>query len=482
MFCAEFCIRRLCHERERRKQDFRESDQDVLAVNPVCFNHMEQTLWPGWEPVRILGQGSFGVVYEIQRDVFGTVEKAALKVISIPQSDSDIEELRREGYDEDSITLRYQTMLEDMVREYTLMSELKGNSNVVDCDDLRYEPKPNGIGWNIYIKMELLTPMMDSLEGEIPVEEAVKVGLDICQALILCKKHNIIHRDIKPQNIFLSKHHEYKLGDFGIAKVSDRTASGTVTGTYKYMAPEVFKNQPYGATADIYSLGMVLYWMLNEKRLPFLPLPPQSPTVFEEGEARIRRLQGDPIPEPSHGTESLKQIVCKACAYEPEKRYRDPEEMRRDLEKVLSEEETVLVPKPIPPNNEYKQEKEELGDGHGQSPHWKAWIIAAILVAVVAGGAFLMKGALSTSPQYPSEDDVIADATSLLRKSNITGDILDVSVLDTEENKSYQTYTCNCEAYIQQSSSKRIYEIELIYEQEGDAWEVSSLSKTKRVN
>lgn len=442
---------------------------------------MEQTLWPGWEPVRILGQGSFGVVYEIQRDVFGTLEKAALKVISIPPSDNDVEELRREGYDEDSITLRYQTMLEDMVREYTLMSELKGNSNIVDCDDLRYEPKPSGIGWNIYIKMELLTPMMDALEESIPVEEAIKLGLDICQALILCKKHNIIHRDIKPQNIFLSKHHEYKLGDFGIAKVSDRTASGTVTGTYKYMAPEVFKNQPYGASADIYSLGMVLYWMLNEKRLPFLPLPPQTTTIMEEGEARIRRLRGDPVPEPKNGSDALKQIVCKACAYEPEKRYRNPEEMRKDLEKALTDEETVVTPKPIPDN----REKEKTQNRETPVPFFrqaKTWIIAALLLAVVVGVVLFLRGLGSSQSHYPTEDTVIADATSLLRDANVTGDVLEVNILDSNENSSYQTYTCDCEAYVQQSSSKRIYKIELIYEQEGKDWIVSSLSKTKRVN
>ena len=465
---------------ERREQEHTQPGNGS-DVYPVCIYRMEQTLWPGWEPVRILGQGSFGVVYEIQRDVFGTVEKAALKVISIPQSDHDVEELRREGYDEDSITLRYQTMLEDMVREYTLMSELKGNSNIVDCDDLRYEPKPNGIGWNIYIKMELLTPMLDALEENVPVEEAVKLGLDICQALILCKKHNVIHRDIKPQNIFLSKHHEYKLGDFGIAKVSDRTARGTVTGTYKYMAPEVFKDQPYGASADIYSLGMVLYWMLNEKRLPFLPLPPQSPTFMDEGEARIRRLRGDEIPEPKNGSEALKRIVCRACAYDPEKRYRDPEEMRKDLEKALSDEETVVTPKRDPKD----REKEKNHKENKPEPFYmqtKVWIIAVILVAFAAGAVFLLRGSIFSQSNYPSEETVIDDATSLLRNANVTGDILEVNILDSEENESYQTYTCDCEAYVQQSSSKRIYKIELIYEQEGNDWEVSSLSKAKRVN
>lgn len=64
-----------------------------------------KALFPGWETVRLIGRGSFGAVYEIQRDVFGHKEKAALKMISIPQNDSEIDELISDGYDEKSITL-----------------------------------------------------------------------------------------------------------------------------------------------------------------------------------------------------------------------------------------------------------------------------------------------------------------------------------------------------------------------------------------
>jgi len=66
---------------------------------------MEQKpVWPGWETVKLIGRGSFGVVYEIQRDVFGNLEQAALKVITIPQNPGDVDEMYNEGYDDESIT------------------------------------------------------------------------------------------------------------------------------------------------------------------------------------------------------------------------------------------------------------------------------------------------------------------------------------------------------------------------------------------
>ncbi len=307
---------------------------------------LEKNLWPGWETIRIIGRGSFGAVYEIRRDVFGHTEKAALKVISIPQNSGDIEELYNDGYDKSSITQRFESYLRDIVREYSLMAEMKGHTNVVYCDDLRYVQHDDGMGWDIYIKMELLTPLTKALNRNITEGQVLKLALDMCNALILCKNKNIIHRDIKPQNIFVSEDGHYKLGDFGIAKTAERTTSGTKTGTYKYMAPEVYNNQPYGTAADIYSLGLVLYWLLNERRTPFVPLPPRVPTSAEEDLARSRRFSGEKIPAPARGSAALKRIVLKACAYDPRDRYASAADMKQELEALLPEldpDQTVLA-------------------------------------------------------------------------------------------------------------------------------------------
>ena len=284
-------------------------------------------LWPGWETVGVLGAGGFGSVYEIQRDVFGRTERAALKTVVIPQHAGEIEELRQEGYDNASITARFRSYLEDIVREYNMMAELKGCANIVYCDDLRYVQHEDGFGWNLYIKMELLTPLLKALPLRATEEQVIQLGIDMCNALALCRIKNIVHRDIKPQNIFVSNMGDYKLGDFGIAKTSERTASGTKTGTYKFMAPEVYNNQPYGISVDQYSLGLVLYWLLNERRSPFVPLPPTVPRPGDEEEARYRRMSGQPIPEPLYGSRELKNIVLKACAFRPQDRFETPEEM-----------------------------------------------------------------------------------------------------------------------------------------------------------
>ena len=80
-------------------------------------------VWSGWQTVRQIGEGSFGAVYEIERDVFGHIEKAALKHIRIPKEDSTIDEMIESGYDKASVTATFESYLRGIVNEYTLMRE-----------------------------------------------------------------------------------------------------------------------------------------------------------------------------------------------------------------------------------------------------------------------------------------------------------------------------------------------------------------------
>ena len=304
--------------------------------------------WSGWDIVEPIGHGSFGTVYKISRDLFGELEHAALKVITIPQDSRDIEEMYNDGYDEESITSTFKSYLKSIVAEYALMRKMNGSANIVNCDDVQYIQHDDGIGWDIFIKMELLTPLVKALPNDIPEETVIKLAKDMCAALKLCKKFDIVHRDIKPQNIFVSPNGDFKLGDFGVAKTVEKTTGGTKVGTYKYMAPEVYNNQPYGSAADIYSLGLVLYWMLNHRRMPFVPLPPAKLAAGMEEEARMRRLSGEAIPAPANGSAAMKRIVLKACAYDPKNRYRTAEEMLQDLDTISAETDNQIYAPPEP--------------------------------------------------------------------------------------------------------------------------------------
>ena len=288
---------------------------------------------PGWEVVRKLGEGSFGGVYEIQRTLpDGTVERAALKKLTVPRDPGEIKELYAQRYDSASITAHFHGQMQELVREYSFMQKLGENPNVVNCQDLRTIQHDDGIGWDIYIRMELLKPLKLWLDDRYNERRVIRLGLNLCSALNGCHQRNIIHRDIKPENILVTDEGRFKLGDFGIAKVSEKTATGTLTGTYSYMAPEIANRQHYGTSADIYSLGLVMYWMMNERTLPFLPLK-QIPSGLQRQEAQDRRFSGEEIPAPVNGTPELTRIVLKACAFDPKERYSSVWELAEDLKR-----------------------------------------------------------------------------------------------------------------------------------------------------
>ena len=288
--------------------------------------------FPGWEVIRKLGEGSFGGVYEIHRTLpDGRVEKAALKKLTVPKDNSEIRELYSQSFSKENITAHYKDQMRELVNEYTLTQELNGCRNVVACHDVQCVQHTDGIGWDIYIRMELLKPLKHVLSADYQEMAVLKLGLSLCNALLACQEHHIVHRDIKPENILVSDRGEFKLGDFGIAKVSEKTATGTMTGTMGYMAPEVANRWHYGAQADIYSLGMVLYWMMNRRTLPFLPFPPTIPTAAQRQEAANRRFAGESFPAPINGSRELKAIVMKACAFSTDKRYQTVRELRQDL-------------------------------------------------------------------------------------------------------------------------------------------------------
>ena len=289
--------------------------------------------WPGWTVVKYLGEGGYGRVYEIERDLSGVKEQAALKVVSRPVDDAEIEACYENGYDQASMKASYQEELQRYVKEYQLMKELQGQTNIVSCDDFAVVPRKDGIGGQIFIRMELLTPLQKATKQSMLSEsEVIKLGKDICKALMLCEARHIIHRDIKPENILVSKFGDYKLGDFGVARVQDHTTNATKMGTHGYAAPEVEHGQKYGKEADIYSLGITLYWLLNNRRMPFLNAD-EPITAMKNQEALRRRYEGEKLPAPKNGSTKLKQVVLKACAYRPEDRYRSAQ----DLYDALSE-------------------------------------------------------------------------------------------------------------------------------------------------
>ena len=298
--------------------------------------------WEGWELAqeKEIGRGGFGKVYDIKRVNYDYEEHAAMKLLHVPKNQEDIENLRFEGMDDVSIANTYHGYVKDMIREYQMMQTLRNCPNVVHVYDYKVKKSHDELLWTVYIRMELLTPIMKKPSCIQTEAQILQLAKDMCNALIDCHKRTILHLEIKPENIFIDPvEGNFKIGDFGISRVVEHTTHASVgVGTYDYMSPQVLLGDAYGMQADIYSLGMVLYYLLNQRRHPFLPLPPADITATMREEARRKKMRGIPLPPPANGCAAFKAVVLKACEFDPEDRYLTVQNMLDDLNRIVLDE------------------------------------------------------------------------------------------------------------------------------------------------
>ena len=201
--------------------------------------------------------------------------------------------------------------------------------NVVNVYDVGDE---NGV---YYIVMELVEgiTLKKYIEkrGKIPFKEAVSIAIQVANGLDAAHKHNIVHRDIKPQNIIISKEGKVKVTDFGIAKVASSSTinSSSTMGSVHYISPEQARGGYSDARSDIYSLGITIFEMLTGT----VPFDGDSTVAVA-----VQHIQ-DEIPAPSTVVAdiplSIDRIVIKCTQKKPDRRYQTAAELITDLKKAL---------------------------------------------------------------------------------------------------------------------------------------------------
>lgn len=205
--------------------------------------------------------------------------------------------------------------------------------NVVSIYDVGQEDDTHYIVME-YIEGKNLNEIIQE-RAPLQAEEAVRIAVQICDALDHAHHNHIIHRDIKPHNILIGNNGRVKVTDFGIARAvtsSTITHTGSVVGSVHYFSPEHAKGINTGEKSDLYSLGIVLYQMLTAK-LPFLGESPIS--------VALKHLQ-ESFEEPRvvnpHIPQSVENVILKAMRKNPVERYGTAREMLLDLESCLNPE------------------------------------------------------------------------------------------------------------------------------------------------
>ncbi len=317
---------------------------NIVIVIYLSYGGMKKmtdisAFWPDWSIGEKIGEGSFGTVYRCVCNAKGKLTERAVKIISIPQSEKEIESLRLDGMSEDETEKYFKDVVDNFTNEIKVMETLSDSEYTVSIDEYKVVKREDSFGWDIYIRMELLTDFRKYAEqNEIREEDVIRLGSQICKALDYCAKKGIIHRDIKPENILVDRDGNFKLSDFGVAKQLEKTVSTmSKKGTYSYMAPEVYKGEKYDARADIYSLGLVMYRLLNENREPFISTENKLVRYSDKVEAQERRMRGEQFPKPANASDRLSDIILEACEYNKEDRFKNAAELGKALDSLAAE-------------------------------------------------------------------------------------------------------------------------------------------------
>jgi serine/threonine-protein kinase len=323
-----------------------------------------------YQIVRELGKGSMGVVYEAYDPLFD--RRVALKV------------LRPDRVSSSAFAQRFLKEAKAVGRLY--------HSNIVVAHD---KGEDHG---TVYLSMEYIEgkPLNEVLQTEkLALEEALKIGIQIADALAYAHSKGIVHRDIKPSNIIVQPDGNIKITDFGIARIEDplatqQTQAGEILGTPAYMAPEQVLGRSVDGRSDLFSLGVILYELATRQR----PFSGESlATIFHSITHEDPRNPEDLNPGLPR---ELSAVILKCLSKEPEHRYSSCHELSEALRSCLlaRDADTVTI---TPAAAEPRRVVQLL----------PMILLTLILVAGLSAGAiYLMRGpsresALTQPPQTP---------------------------------------------------------------------------------
>jgi serine/threonine-protein kinase len=258
-----------------------------------------------YELIERIGKGGMGVVYRARDTVLGRPVAVKMLVTDLEVSDETRERFFREARSAGQLTHR----------------------NIITIYDFGEE---NG---RAYIVMELLqgeslTGLM-AREPSLPLEQRVDIMMRVCEGLGFAHTRSIVHRDVKPGNLFITTDGQLKILDFGVARIasSNLTRSGLIVGTPDYMSPEQVQGKIVDQRSDIFSAGAVFYQVLTGRK-PFAAkgLPMVLQKVVSEEPPPLRDVESPP---------ELAAIVSRALEKDPSRRYQQMQDMVADLARFL---------------------------------------------------------------------------------------------------------------------------------------------------
>ncbi|MEK7465928.1 MAG: serine/threonine-protein kinase [Planctomycetota bacterium] len=237
-----------------------------------------------------------------------------------------------------SVSVKDPDMIQRFVKEARSVAKLE-HANIVQVYNVGQK-----FGYTFilmqFIEGHTIAEILDH-KKKIPPGQAIKIVREIAKGLGYAHRMGLVHRDVKPDNVFVTVDGEVKVGDFGLA-IETRSVrkTDTITGTPYYMPPEQWRGDPQDGRSDIYSLGVTFYYFVTGRR----PFEGEGPIILMEQHMHERpRTPASHNPDIPQGVSA---VIMKMIAKKPADRYQSAEELLADLERVESGREPLAPPDP----------------------------------------------------------------------------------------------------------------------------------------
>ncbi len=302
-----------------------------------------------WYTETQLGSGTDGKAFTIVReDETGKKHRAVLKTIRVGDYRNEKKSFNTMGEQPAKPSKeekQHQKIIRNITENIDIIRQMDGGKHFVKYEEWEKRQTSDGKGTLILIRLEQMRSLSDLLtQFSLTRDETLRLGISVCRSLIRCRDFGYIYPNLKPENILIDRKGVCKLGDFGsFSCLEPAKSSIAYKRTQYYAAPEYITTGKINCTVDTYSLGLVLYTLINRGRLPFTEPYPQQLTIGSYDRSKESRIAGVAFPPPALYDEALCRVIGKACAYHPEDRYLSPKQMLQDLESALANQPFGLM-------------------------------------------------------------------------------------------------------------------------------------------
>lgn len=312
---------------------------------------------PDWTLTYLLSEKDGEKIFQAEKESASGVKSSLIRTVFLPCSDENYEKLSEKfGGDENELRKHNARLLQKSKNEFAFLRRMTGKGGWLNLRE-SYDIS------NIEGTQSLLAARFDnaqSLEGFIEENgltqgALLKMAIDVCRGLEKAKKAGRVHGSLSPDCIFVDENCKFRIGKIDSEISETKKITDTSTEALLFTAPWATQ---FGVnyTSDTYSVGLIMYYYLNNRKLPF------EDTLSRE-DALVKRLSPKDIPKPANDIGRITEIVMKACQTSTKKRYQTPYQMRKDLEEVYVRLEKEIEEEKL---RERAKQKQLENDGKGE--------------------------------------------------------------------------------------------------------------------